>query len=100
MNTPKKPKRRILWCSTLISFVAAWVVPLYPVNNSWQPLYSRSAEIFHRLAEGYFFAAAGYCVEAMLFAAVIFLISVTLGWLVEPLLLFVRSRTKKDDHGI
>ena len=99
-TTPLKPDRRILKWSAAVFFVALWLVPIIPVNNGWGPLCFYIGVFIGRLVEGYFFAAAGYCVVLILFASVTFLVSVTLGWLVERAILFVRARRKKDDHEI
>ena len=97
-TTPSKPERRILKWSAAVLFVASWLVPIIPVNNSWGPLCSYIGIFVRCLVERQWFAAAGYCVVLVLFASVTFLVAVILGWLVQRAILLVRGRQKKDDH--
>lgn len=88
--TPTKRDRRILKWSASVFFITCWFIPVIPVNYELQPLWSYISEFIGRLREGYFFAATGYAVLLIFLASVVFLLSVTLGWLVESVILLLR----------
>ena len=93
MSAPKpKPRRPILKWSASVFFIVLWLIPIIPVDNGWGPLCFFIGVFIGRLRDGYFFAATGYFVVLMLFASVTFLVSVTLGWLVERAILLRRNR--------
>ena len=100
MNSLGKTKRPVLWWSTLIFFVACWVIPLCPVNGEWEPVYDYFSWFFKRPADRDLFDFAGLGVMVAFFAALAFLVAVTLGWLVERAVLFIQSKAKRDDHDI
>src|SRR5437773_11207813 len=100
--TPSKLDRRILMWSAAVFFIASWLAPVIPVNYSLEPLWSYISEFVRCIREGYYFTATGYCVLLIFLACVTFLLSTSLGWLVQRVILFVRGRPpeKKDDHEI
>jgi hypothetical protein len=100
MNSSAKTKRPVLWWSTLIFFVTCWVIPIRPVNGEWEPMYSYFSGFFDRPTDRDLFDFAGLGVMVAFIAAPAFLVAVTLGWLVERAVLFVRSRGKRGDHDI
>ena len=98
--TPAKPARRIMKWSASVFFIGCWLVPVIPVNYELHPLWSFVSEFINRLRGGHFFAATGYAVLLICLACAAFLLSVSLGWLVERAAQFVRRKQpeKSDDE--
>jgi ABC-type uncharacterized transport system YnjBCD permease subunit len=95
-DTPIKADHRILKWSASVLFIACWLVPVIPVNYKLQPLWPYISEFIGQLRAGYFFGAAGYAVLLILLASITFLLSVSLGWLVERgVRLFRRGQPEK-----
>src|SRR4051812_9595151 len=101
-TTPVKPNRRILKWSASVFFIASWLVPVIPVNYSFEPLSSYISEFIRCLRAGYFFTATGYFLLLVVLACITFLLAVSLGWLVQRVMLFARpvQAKQKDDDEI
>ena len=98
--TPTKKDHRVLKWSASVFFIACWLVPVIPRNYELYPLWPYITEFIGQLRDGYLFGAAGYAVLLILLASIAFLLSVSLGWLVERSLQFVRRKQpeKNDDE--
>jgi len=99
-TTSSKPDRRIVKWSASVFFIASWLVPVIPVNYRFEPLWSYIAEFVRCLREGYFTTATAYFLLLIVLGCITFLLSISLGWLVQRAILFLRpaQTKKKDEH--